>query len=153
MRLNLWVFSVVAVSIISRCASHARTEHEWFKPAPSTLFSQTTLLPETSVRPVHKLKIPNASRRLQSAAAVVISSAEASDLLSLNVDAESRYLLVRGVCIGCGTGRFSVYVNADNVIVDHLSLAPRGTPPQAWPIIVELTGVPKEVFVQYSAAQ
>jgi hypothetical protein len=82
-----------------------------------------------------------------------LTGAEAADLLGTQIDAEGGYVLLRGLCGGGGTGKFDVYGREGSG--DHrpriACLAKRGG--EAVAVVVKLSDVPRDVYVQYGIAE
>jgi hypothetical protein len=93
-----------------------------------------------------------ATERLEAAPFIRLSMEEAERLSGKPLDS-GRYLLIRGLCLGCGAGSFRAYFDGSNILVDHRSLARKGTLPTRWPVIADLENDPKEVFVECGAAR
>ena len=148
------LFVCASGSIVTSCAHRQdAVTHEWSRPAPRHLFHGVSRVAAADILPVVDSKLGEASQRLQTDAALRLSPADASRMAGFPLDPDAEYVLVRGLCSGCGTGKFSVYAHADYLIVSHLSLGLRGTPPRAWPVVVKVGQVPTDVYVQYSVAQ
>jgi hypothetical protein len=128
-------------------------EDEWLRVAPRQLFAEATLVAAADVRPVAETQLSYASLRLGTVPAVVLSEADAVQLIGSPVEPVAGYVLVRGLCVGCGTGKFYVYGNDSYLIVSHVSLASAGTPATRWPVVLKLAELPADVYVQYSAFQ
>jgi hypothetical protein len=105
---------------------------------------------EASVSPVLESKLSEASAMLGNLPAVELSDSAFVDLVGGGKEASGRRILLRGLCGGCYTGKFHVYTTTEAVIVDHVSLSDRGSSGKAWPVVVMLPALPRDVFVQYS---
>jgi hypothetical protein len=144
--------STIALSF-SRCAHQTVSDHAWYRPDPKQALAALTRLPSTDVFPVAEKKIGDAAERLRETAAIRITHADVTELLGRPLSTDADHVLVRGLCVGCGTGAFYVYVGDDRVIVDNVSLAPRNAVPRPWPLVVKLSYVPRDVYIQYSSAE
>jgi hypothetical protein len=141
---------ILAILVVS-CAPRASIlKDEWFHGAPD---GSTANLPQVDARDVHPVteaKLESAKLKLDTIPVVPISVSEAEDLVDSKLDGGG-FFLIRGLCLGCGTGSFNVYSNGRSVLIDHLSLAGRGTPATRWPVVVRLDSMPTEVYVQCHA--
>jgi hypothetical protein len=93
-----------------------------------------------------------AAERLETVPFIRLPREEAESLAEKPLDSD-HYVLIRGLCLGCGTGSFRAYFDGRNILVDHRSLARKGTLPTRWPVIVRLENDPEEVFVECGAAR
>ncbi len=130
-----------------------RGGHDWVRNAPRELYATVTEVAPTRVHPVAATTRTEASERLKNAAAVHVSQAEATTLTAGTAEVTGDYILVRALCVGCGTGKFWVYENDEVLIVDHFGLAHRSTSVTTWPILVKRSEMPREIFVSAGAAQ
>ena len=124
--------------------------HIWYRPAPPDIHGAATRLADASVAPVLESKISEASAMLRDVRAIELSDSVVADLVGGGTEPHGSRILLRGLCGGCYTGRFHVYITNDTVIVDHVSLSGRDTAGKAWPVVVTLPRLPREVYVQYS---
>lgn len=61
--------------------------------------------------------------------------------------------LTRGLYLNRGTGRFSVYISADQLVVHHGSLGASAVPMKRQALVLQLEQSPAEVFVYCSMAK
>jgi hypothetical protein len=125
---------------------------EWRRPVPQDLGDRLYRSDEKAVFPVVSGAREGEVSRLASTPFVRLFPREAEDLVGHRLS-EGDYFLIRGVCIGCGTGSFKVHSDGENVLVSHVSLAGRRVRPTLWPVVVSLDEPPGQVFVEYSAAE
>lgn len=135
------------------CASRSSVASDsWVRNAPGELISTARRVSNEDVHVVAQDQLASAEGRLQEMSFVALSAEEAERLAEADLTGEG-FFLVRGICLGCGTGRFNVYFDGRRVAVDHVSLARATAEPTRWPIIVKLHAVPTEVYVQYHFAR
>lgn len=140
--------------IFASCAHQtALSQHDWYRPAPKEAFTGLARVAPADVFPVVEDKIENAVQRLREMAAIQITDADVVELAGLQLNVEGDYVLLRGLCTGCGTGMFYVYVGGGRVVVDNLSLASGNALPKPWPVVVKLSDLPRDVYVQHSSAK
>lgn len=145
-----WLLILVAGCTTTN-TTHGR--HVWERRAPRGLYATVAEVAPTRVRPVAAAKRAEASERLKDADAVHVSESDAMALAGGSAEVTGDYVLVRGLCVGCGTGKFWVYENEEVLIVDDFGLAHRRTPATKWPILVKRTEMPRDVFISAGAAQ
>lgn len=154
MRVLIALAAVALGGVYAGCAHRQQNlEDGWFRRATRQMFEAAAPVSSEKVHPVTNSKLSEASRLLEHVAAVSISDTTAADLANARFDPSGVYVLVRGLCAGCGTGKFYVFMSDEYLIVDHLALASRETPATRWPVVLELTDVPSDVYVQYSAIE
>jgi hypothetical protein len=137
--------------LVASCAPRASIlKDDWFRAAPDGPTADLTKVDERDIHPVTEAKLEAAKRKLETISVAPISASEAEELVNSELDGSS-FFLIRGLCLGCGTGLFSAYSNGRSVLIDHVSLAGRGTPATRWPVVVRLDRIPSEVFVQCHA--
>jgi hypothetical protein len=141
---------ILALGAVLMSCTHARkgaTDDPWLRRAPEGLVSSATRIPKQDVLPVIASQLPSAIARLEQVPFVEITGAEAGQLTAGRVG-DGRFYLMRGLCLGCGTGRFVVYFDGRYVAVDHVSLARKRRNPTRWPVIVRLDTAPETAYAQ-----
>jgi hypothetical protein len=132
---------------------NAPSRHAWYREAPREAFSGASRISSSDVLAVSEENVAITVEKLITSPAIRLTSAEAERLSGREVSSDHDYILLRGLCTGCGTGTFFVLVGAGWIIVDNISLAARDTPPTAWPVIVKTPHMPRHVYVQYGTAE
>ena len=144
----------IAFAMVSCAAvSTASSDHEWLRPAPPALVGTLAKIPDSDFLPVSEAQRDHAIELLAEVSAVAVSETEARELAEPDTKITEGYVLVRGLCIGCGTGQFDVYGDRGVIVVDSIGLASRKARPLAWPVLVKLAAVPESVYVQCSAVE
>jgi hypothetical protein len=149
--ISRWLRVFMAMLAVG-CATTRPADEAWHRPAPRELGDRLYRSDKTAVFPVSASAREGAVSRLASTPFVKISPREAEDLVGHPLG-EGDYYLIRGVCIGCGTGSFSAHSDGENVVISHVSLAGRRVRPTRWPVVMSLEKSPGQVFVDYSAAE
>jgi hypothetical protein len=97
----------------------------------------------------------NAERLLQDVSSVELTSQQAVEFIGKalpHVPGTKPYL-TRGLYLNRGTGRFSVYVLADQLVIHHGSLGSSAVPMKRQALVLQLEQSPVEVFVYCSMAK
>jgi hypothetical protein len=132
-------------------------EDLWYKPPPSEspLYWTWPELDRTRIHEVTESKEPDAERLLQDASIVELTDQEAVELIGKALaDAPgTKPYLTRGLYLNRGTGRFSVYVLEDQLVVHHGSLGSSAVPMKRQALVLQLEQSPAEVFVTCSMAK
>lgn len=145
---------VLALAIlISGCVTgRLRSFDVWVHPAPRQMAAALSRAEERIVFPVARDQRVRAAERLEAVPFIRLSREEAGSLAGKPLGG-GHLFLIRGLCLGCGTGSFRVYFDGSNILVDHRSLARKGTLPTRWPVIALLENDPEEVFVECGGAR
>jgi hypothetical protein len=139
--------------LIAGCATgRPRSFDVWVHPAPRRMAAALSRAEERVVFPVAIDQRVRAAEGLEAAPFIRLSREEAGSLAGKPLDSD-HYFLIRGVCLGCGTGSFRAYFDGRNILVDHRSLARKGTLPTRWRVFADLENDPEEVFVECGAAR
>jgi len=132
------------------------TEDSWYNPPPEgTPGRQWSELDRTRIHEVTESKEPDAERLLQDASIVELTDQEAVELIGKALpDAPgTKPYLTRGLYLNRGTGRFSVYILEDQLVVHHGSLGSSAVPMKRQALVLQLEQSPVEVFVICSMAE
>jgi hypothetical protein len=133
------------------------TEDSWYNPPPSEspLYWTWPELDRTRIYEVTESKEPDAERLLQDASIVALTDQEAIELIGKALpDAPgTKPYLTRGLYLNRGTGRFSVYILEDQLVVHHGSLGSSPVPMKRQALVIQLEQSPVEVFVTCSMAE
>jgi hypothetical protein len=146
------LLTAAALFALSCTSTRIEPHDEWARPAPKDLASRLYKSQERSARPVAPGSRESSITRLRPNPLVRLSLKEAEDLAGQALS-EGNYFLLRGLCVGCGTGYFKVYSDGENVLVSHFSLAKPGRRPTQWPVIANLERNPDQVFVECGFAE
>ena len=146
---NLFVISIMLIG----CTAAKGRRDEWIRPIPGQLAAEIlSAANQVAVTPVASEKRASAAEVLAKSSSVELSLIEAESLTGKTLEA-GHYFLIRGVCLGCGTGSFKAYCDGRNILIDHHSLARSGVSPTRWPVIARIESPPEEIFVECAAAR
>jgi hypothetical protein len=104
---------------------------------------------------VTESKEPDAERLLQDGSIVELTDQEAVELIGkvLPDALGTKPYLTRGLYLNRGTGRFSVYILEDQLVVHHGSLGSSPVAMKRQALVLQLEQSPAEVFVTCSIAK
>ena len=138
---------VLLVAALSCACSNsvAIQPNSWEARYPSsTQRSSYPLVPFVAVAETER---DSAIELLAFAAYLSISAEDAARLTGAKTSG-GRHYLVRGLCVGCFTGTFSVHLAGTELVIGHSGIAPAGREATRWPIVVSLDTPPTRVYVQ-----
>jgi hypothetical protein len=146
-------YVLVLTAVMAGCVAGRPLSFDvWANPAPRQEAVALSKAGKKAVFPVASDQRARAVEKLAAVPFVRLSKEEAESLAGKPLDGD-HYFLIRGLCLGCGTGSFKAYFDGSNVLVDHRSLAGKKTLPTRWPVIAALENKPEEVFVECGAAR
>jgi hypothetical protein len=100
-------------------------------------------------------RLADAEALLEDAAIVPLTSEDASELAGelLPEARGTAPFLVRGLCLQRTTGRFTVYLDGQSLVVHHGSLGSGSGLMERQPLVLQLDRAPIEVYVTCSMAR
>ena len=127
-----------------------RVDLDYFLDAPTT-----ARLPQTAIHEVPKDHLQAAVGILETRACIQISDQEASEFLGRTIvhPAGKRLFLVRGLCCNRETGGFSADLFRGRLWVFHGSMGSSVGAVERQPVILELSRLPKEVYVDFGVTE
>jgi hypothetical protein len=129
----------------------------WYKAPPSAdpPYWSWPELDRTRIHEVIESKQPDAEQLLQDVSSVELTSQQAAEFIgeALPEVPGTKPYLTRGVYLSRGTGRFSAYILADQLVVHHGSLGSGNVPMKRQALVLQLEQSPVEVFVTCSMAK
>jgi hypothetical protein len=145
--------AILASAALLGCSATTRISDSWANPLRQHLDSDWVQLPPSDLQAVSREQRARASDVLETREWLAISANYAQVLTGESPRAGRVAYLLRGLCIGCGSGRFNVHRRETQLYVHHSGLAARQTPTTKWPVVVWLDEYPTQLFVEASAAR
>lgn len=129
----------------------------WYTGLPSegSLYWTWSELDRARVHEVIESRQTDAEVLLQDVSILEISDQQATEFIDTalpDVPGTKRYL-ARGLYLNRGTGRFTIYIAEDQLVVHHGSLEATSRPMKRQALVLQLEQKPAEVFVYCSMAK